>query len=73
MQNSEFRVICTEYQQSGSSSRQENLHGLDFNTLEQRIPCDVKSTTPCDGYNILLSHFFLLLFSSRVREGLITG
>ena len=33
----------------------------------------VKSTTPCDGNNILLPLSFLLFFSSRVQEGPITG
>ena len=33
----------------------------------------VKSTTPCDGNNIFLPLSFLLFFSSRVQEGLISG
>ena len=45
----------------------ENLHALDFSTLEQRIPRHAAlATTPCDGNTILLS-LFSLIFSSRVR------
>ena len=36
------------------------------------LDVDVKSTTPCDGNNILLLLFFLLFFSSRVQKGLLS-
>ena len=51
----------------------ENLHALNFNTLEQRILRHaVLATTPCDDNNIVLS-LFSLIFPSRVQGGLITG